>query len=127
VVDEEDSLLLLKEAKERNPEITVLLTADTVDQALELYDAGADYVLIPKILSGIITSDLVEEHMREPEKLNQLKDSHITELENIAKEELLQRYEPSFLRHLERRINGHFRRHRTGEKSIRVVIEEKEE
>lgn len=127
IVDEEDSLFLLKEAKDRKENITVFLTADTVNHALELYDAGADYVLIPKILSGIITSELVEEHVREKDKIYGLRDSHIQELEEIAKEELLNRYEPSFIRHLEKRINGHFRRRHAGEKSIRIVIEEKDD
>jgi len=126
VDNEEDNLLLLQEVKDNNPKATVFLTANTVRQALKLYDSGADYVLIPKILSGLITSDLVEEHVRKPEQLEQLRESHIRELEEIAKEELLQRYEPSFLKHLERKI-GHFRTPAEGEEGIRVVIERKED
>jgi len=110
IPNEEDSMLLIEEAKKVNPKAIVFVTADRLDQALELYDLGADYVFLPRMLSGEKASELISRHLRKAEKLEELKRSHIASLEFIKDEELLEKYEPSFLKSLERKFNGHYRR-----------------
>lgn len=107
VPNEEDSMLLIEETKKLNPKALVFVTADTLDQALELYDLGADYVFLPRMLSGGKASELIREHARKPDKISVLKLKHIQDLEYIKEEELLEKYEPSFLKSLERKFNGH--------------------
>ncbi|MFH1403545.1 MAG: cation:proton antiporter [Candidatus Altiarchaeota archaeon] len=105
VSEQEDNMILIKETKTANPTTPVIVTADTVRQALELYEAGADYVVLPKILSGDFTSNLVEDIARNPHKVDEVKDKHILELEKSYEEEILSRYEFSFITSLEEKIH----------------------
>ncbi len=52
VPDSKDSLLLLQKTKHVNKKAMVILTANQIDEALELYEKGADYVILPYVLGG---------------------------------------------------------------------------
>lgn len=110
IPDDEDSMLLIEETKKVNPRAVVFVTANTLDEALNLYDLGADYVILPRMLSGRKVSELIHGHARRKRAVEHLKREHIHELEFIKEEELLDRYEPSFLKSLERKFNGHHKR-----------------
>jgi 2-keto-3-deoxy-L-rhamnonate aldolase RhmA len=105
VPEQESNLLLIYEAKRRNRKTLVFIVADDMDQALELYEAGADYVIIPKMVSGDRASDLIRTFIRDPARLRKMKEEHIFKLEDDKKDELLWRYEPSVLRSLERKLS----------------------
>ncbi|MFH1835290.1 MAG: cation:proton antiporter [Methanobacteriota archaeon] len=106
VANEEDSMLLIEETKKLNPHALVFVTVETLDQALQLYDLGADYVFFPRMLSGEKASELLKKSMRNPRDVILLKGDHIKSLEFIKEEELLDRYEPSFLKSLEKKFDG---------------------
>ncbi len=103
--DEEDNMILIKETKTINPKTPVIVTAFTVRQALELYAAGADYVVLPKILSGDFTAKLINGFARHPHTLDDLREKHILELEKSYEEEILSRYEFSLITSLEDKIH----------------------
>lgn len=48
----EDSALIYREAKDLNPRIKTILTANSEWEGRELYELGADYVIMPHFLSG---------------------------------------------------------------------------
>jgi|WetSurMetagenome_2_1015567.scaffolds.fasta_scaffold27797_3 Kef-type K+ transport system membrane component KefB/voltage-gated potassium channel Kch len=104
IPEQESNLLLIYETKRRNPKTLVFIVADDMDQALELYDAGADYVIIPKMVSGDRASDLIRTFIRDPPRLKKMKEDHIFKLEDDKKDELLWKYEPSVLRSLEKKL-----------------------
>jgi Kef-type K+ transport system membrane component KefB/voltage-gated potassium channel Kch len=104
IPEQESNLLLIYECKRRNPKTLVFIVADDMDQALELYDAGADYVIIPKMVSGDRASDLIRTFIRDPPRLKRMKEDHIFKLEDDKKDELLWKYEPSVLRSLEKKF-----------------------
>jgi Kef-type K+ transport system membrane component KefB/voltage-gated potassium channel Kch len=104
IPEQESNLVLIYEAKRRNPKTLVFIVADDMDQALELYDAGADYVIIPKMVSGDRASDLIRTFIRDPPRLKKMKEDHIFKLEDDKKDELLWKYEPSVLRSLEKKL-----------------------
>jgi len=106
VANEEDSMLLIEETKKLNPHALVFVTVETLDQALQLYDMGADYVFFPRMLSGEKASELLKKSMRNTRDVILLKGDHIKSLEFIKEEELLDRYEPSFLKSLEHKFDG---------------------
>ncbi|MCX6695664.1 MAG: cation:proton antiporter [Candidatus Altiarchaeota archaeon] len=106
VVNDDDSMLLIEQAKKVNPKSFVIVTTDTVPKALELYRLGADYVIVPKILSGIYASDVIEEYVKKPDRLKALRDKHIVDLERIQQEETLGKYEMSLLLHIEDKKHG---------------------
>ncbi|MFH0862817.1 MAG: cation:proton antiporter [Candidatus Altiarchaeota archaeon] len=105
VVDDEDSMLLISEAKYHNRRIPVIVTAESVKEALELYDYGADYVIVPRMLSGIVVSDIVEGYVKNIHRIESLKDRHIRELLKVEHEETLSRYEFSFVTSVEEKMH----------------------
>jgi len=48
----DDNIWLLRKAKGVNSGVQVIVTATRISEAKELYDAGADYVIMPKVLAG---------------------------------------------------------------------------
>jgi Kef-type K+ transport system membrane component KefB/voltage-gated potassium channel Kch len=44
-----DNVTLLRQVRRLNPRARVILTAETMDRARQMYDAGADYVILPRI------------------------------------------------------------------------------
>ena len=77
-----------KKGKESNPKITVIATSYEINEALELYEKGADYVIVPHLLGGERAAEIVNNS----DNLNRLtlaRVKHIIELkrrklDNIA-------------------------------------------
>jgi len=111
VVDDEDSMLLISEAKASNKRTPVIVTAENVREALELYDYGADYVIVPRMLSGIVVSDLMEGHFARGHRLEAVKDKHIKELLKVEHEESVSKYEYSFVTSIEEKSQGDHETH----------------
>ncbi len=102
-----DNLLAIKETRKRNPDALIIITANNINNALTLYKAGTDYVILPNILGGERVSDFLMDYMLNKERFGSLKKKHILQLENQKRLELLMRYEPSFLRLLEKKFENH--------------------
>lgn len=60
---EEDNKLLLEELRSRHINIPVIVRAETVDEAIGLYKAGADFVIIPEILAGDFLVEKLRDHL----------------------------------------------------------------
>lgn len=75
-----DTLLLMKKVKEKNPDAHIIVTSDSASNALELYDLGADYVIIPHYLGGDHVSLMLEEITDDLDKLINTKIEHIKDL-----------------------------------------------
>jgi Kef-type K+ transport system membrane component KefB/voltage-gated potassium channel Kch len=69
---------LLDSLRRLNPEARILLTAESVAAALELYDAGADYVLLPRVLGADRLMDILAS--AEAGSLEELRDREIAQL-----------------------------------------------
>ncbi|MBU0461694.1 MAG: cation:proton antiporter, partial [Nanoarchaeota archaeon] len=76
----EDNLMLLKTAKKQNPRIIVYVTANMIEDALQLYHAGADYVILPHFLGGEKVSSILEDMRVNSYKKMLVKTEHIREL-----------------------------------------------
>lgn len=61
VPDKEANILLIGRAKGMNKNILVFVTADSRDEALELYNIGADYVILPHHISGAYVSLILQD------------------------------------------------------------------
>ncbi|MFH1055682.1 MAG: cation:proton antiporter [Candidatus Altiarchaeota archaeon] len=105
VVDDEDNMLLISETKYYNKKAPVIVTSENPREALELYDYGADYVIVPKMLSGVVVSDLVEGYFRSIHRLDNMKEKHIKELLKMEHEETLSKYEFSFVTSVEEKMH----------------------
>jgi len=76
----EVTLLMLKKVRRRNKSTKIIVTANNIDNALKLYDAGADYVILPHFLGGARVSLLLEEIHGNRYHLRKEKKRHFKEL-----------------------------------------------
>ncbi len=75
-----DTLLLIKKIRSINPNAKIIVTAYMVEEALSLYEAGADYVILPHLLGGKHASILLEDISLDMDKLIRTRIDHIDEL-----------------------------------------------
>ena len=75
-----DNKLLIRTAKKQNKKIIIFVTGSHIKDALELYDAGADYVVLPHFLGGEHLSLLIEDFTQDVNKIIEYKLKHINEL-----------------------------------------------
>lgn len=61
--DPDDNKLLLEELRSRHINVTVIVRAETADDAQDLYKAGADFVIIPEILAGDFLVEKLKNHL----------------------------------------------------------------
>lgn len=76
----ETSRLLVDVIKRRNKRVSLFVTASTIDEALDLYEHGADYVILPHLLGGDHASLLLEDVGQDISKLIKTRVKHIEEL-----------------------------------------------
>lgn len=82
---EQDNIFLLNYVKVIRSDALIILTAKTIDEAIELYNAGADYVLVPTVKSGEIISGLLAKYLENKKGLLKLKQDHIRALQTERK------------------------------------------
>ncbi len=84
VPHEEDSIFLINYAKLLNPKIKIFVTANHLHEAFKLYHAGADYVILPHILSGERMAHLLREIMAGKKSVIALKQEHLKHLNELG-------------------------------------------
>ena len=82
VPDKTDNILLIEETKKANKDAVIYVTSSQIDEALELYDAGADYVILPHLLGGEHVSILLQKSTAGINKIIENKLGHIKELKH---------------------------------------------
>ncbi|MDP3765621.1 MAG: cation:proton antiporter [Nanoarchaeota archaeon] len=80
VPNKNENLLLIREAKKSDKKILVFVTGNQIEEALELYNAGADYVILPHFLGGEHVSLILESFGSNLRKLLENKIRHVEEL-----------------------------------------------
>ncbi len=80
-----NNLLLIKKTKEANKKATIFMIANQVDEALVLYDAGADYVILPHFLGGERVSFLLEDFTEDLKSLTSLIEKKIEHIKELKK------------------------------------------
>jgi len=72
--------LLIKKIRHVNAHSIIIVTAMDIEDALKLYDEGADYVIMPHILGGNHMAIMLEDISYDIDKLIETKIDHIREL-----------------------------------------------
>ncbi len=80
VKDYENNLLLIDYIKQKNPQSVLIMVAHTNNEALSLYERGADYVIMPYHLGGLQITNLLENYQNNLENLIIEKKSHINKI-----------------------------------------------
>ena len=73
-----DNMRLLKHARRLCPHARVIVTANGPGAALEMYEAGADYVFVPRLHSASQMCEVVAQALQEG--FNKVRDEHIAQL-----------------------------------------------
>jgi len=80
------NLRLLQQARRLCPHASVVVTANRAAAALELYDAGADFVLVPRMQSAAQMAKILEEGLAEGfERLREEQIAHIRQRDEVLK------------------------------------------
>lgn len=77
----EDNLLLIRAVRRVNQQAKIIVTTADIDTCLKLYEAGADYVIMPHFLGGMHVSNLLTKMRTEKKILHQEKQKHMEELQ----------------------------------------------
>jgi Kef-type K+ transport system membrane component KefB/Trk K+ transport system NAD-binding subunit len=88
IPEHDDQLALLKEVKQQQPKAKVILNLYQSKHLASLYDAGADYVLMPHLVGGSWLANILTEHPRMTKTL-------FTDLRHEQRTEMLLRYSDS--------------------------------
>jgi Kef-type K+ transport system membrane component KefB len=83
IEDIEDNLLLVKKAKKINPKVLFFSVAIRISEAESLYNAGADYVILPQVVGGQSGYDIINKIEKKELDINDLKKEHLKYLESI--------------------------------------------
>ncbi len=76
------NILLLKTIKKQNSEVIVIVTANRIDDALDLYHQGADFVILPHFLGGEYVLHIIKENHFDQEKYKFLKEKELRHLQH---------------------------------------------
>jgi Trk K+ transport system NAD-binding subunit len=78
------NLYLIKKVKSKNKRAKIITTAEQAAEALELYNSGADYVILPHYISGEHVASLLER--KDKDSLKQARKYHIGFLKDVVRE-----------------------------------------
>jgi len=81
-----ETALMIEAVRKRNPAATIIVTAYEADEAMFLYDKGADYVIVPHFLGGEHLSVILEELTGSIGKRIKIKVAHMKALKDRRKQ-----------------------------------------
>ena len=84
----EDNISLLDYLKSINCKALTFITAETIDDALELYSIGADYVMVPNVMAGERVAQFLERNLDDRKSLMAIKRKHLKHLLEMDSEKL---------------------------------------
>jgi len=76
----EDNLKLIRKTKSVNHKAVIFVRAESIDDALKLYRAGADYVILPHFLGGERVSGIIDESKGSLKIIAKTKLNHMQDL-----------------------------------------------
>lgn len=85
IPDFDTNLLLINKIKEINKKAIIVVVSHQIDEAIELYDKGATYVIMPHFLGGRHVSTLIENYKFNLNKFVKEGIAHIKHLKNRKK------------------------------------------
>src|SRR3989338_3411444 len=80
IPESEINLIIINKIRKKNQKAIIILTARQISDAFELYDAGADYVILPHFLGGDYTTKIIEKSGEDKSQYKEEKKKHLREL-----------------------------------------------
>jgi len=75
-----ENLLLIRKVRDVNKKAKIFVAANEIEEALRLYDHGADYVILPHFLGGEHVGNIITDHRKKKINLDSEKEEHIKHL-----------------------------------------------
>jgi Kef-type K+ transport system membrane component KefB len=85
IPDAETNILLLEEIRKVNKNAVVIIRSNNIEDALEFYKKGADYVLTPHFLGGEYVSKMIEKFGNDSKDYKKEKERHLDLLKEMTK------------------------------------------
>ncbi len=85
VPDTDTNVLILKKLRKKNEKAIAIMVSYHADDAIELYDKGATYVIIPHFLGGNVVANMIEVHGTNLNRFLRERINHIKYLERRRK------------------------------------------
>jgi Kef-type K+ transport system membrane component KefB len=85
VPNTKDNLFLIHKVRSVNKRAKVFVTASDVDESLKLYEAGANYVILPHFLGGEHAAHMIDKHRQNKIDLKIERKRHIAHLKERKK------------------------------------------
>ncbi len=79
------NLLLIRKVRHSNKRAKILVTGNNIDEALKLYEHGADYVILPHYLGGEHVSKIISKIRKKKLNLHEKKKDHLKSLHDRKK------------------------------------------
>ena len=80
IPDYDTNAVLIKKIRETNKDAIIIVVSHNIDQAIDLYEIGATYVITPHLLGGHHASMMIEEYGFDMKKFLKEKLNHIEDL-----------------------------------------------
>jgi voltage-gated potassium channel Kch len=81
IPDAEINTLIYETIKQENPKAIIMVVSHDIEEALDHYEHGIDYVILPHFLGGHYASELALLIHKNPEKKLHTKQKHIESLQ----------------------------------------------
>jgi len=85
IPDETDNEFLIEYVKSKNPKTKIFVTSNHTMQALNLYELGADYVILPHIIGGQKVSGFLADVVKGKKELEGVRNKHLKEILSMEK------------------------------------------
>jgi voltage-gated potassium channel Kch len=83
VPDFETNSLLIREIRAANSKAIIIVRAHTIDEALDLYSLGANYVLTPHFLGGAYVSKMIRDLKTSTKGYKEEREKHLKMLKEM--------------------------------------------
>jgi Kef-type K+ transport system membrane component KefB/Trk K+ transport system NAD-binding subunit len=96
---------IIRSLKKHNHQALFFSVATNTEEALKLYEDGADYIILPAMLAGEKLSDVIQ-NFKDPKVIDVLRLRQMVELEKVRSQELMERTYPDLI-HLDKKLKFH--------------------
>ncbi|MBI2096726.1 MAG: cation:proton antiporter [Candidatus Sungbacteria bacterium] len=86
IPDAETNQMLLSRLRPQNPGVIFIAVAHRIEDALSLYQSGANFVIMPHFLGGKYAADIVSQYWFDAGKFNELRKEHLESLADRIRE-----------------------------------------
>ena len=84
VPNEQDNGFLINYIKKHNPKVVVIVMSPHGSGAVKMYERGADYVIVPHLLSGEMVARFLRELMENKKDIGDIRLRHMKHLRDMG-------------------------------------------